>query len=273
MLPLITSKDDQYIGGFTPGKYQGITEMHELILDPGNQIQTKNLYLFLNGWIFPTDASINVAISQSDAINVSTPVIQVIDKNGEWKTVKKNPGFPMGKDKTVIVDLSGQMQTSDHRIRIMTNMEIYWDHVFFSDGLSEAPIVSNVLDPVSADLHYRGFSEGYRKGGRYGPHWFDYSKVSKDPKWRDLTGDYTRYGDVLPLLTEADSKYIISNAGDETTVAFSEKGLPALPKGWKRDFLIHCVGWVKDGDINTAFGNTVTAPAISWHEILSSRQG
>jgi hypothetical protein len=257
VLPLITSKDDQYIGGFTPGKYQGITEMHDLILDPGDHIQTKNLYLFLNGWIFPTDASINVAISQSSAIKVSTPVIEVIDKNGEWKTVKNNLGFPMGKDKTVVVDLSGLMKTSDHRIRIRTNMEIYWDQIFFSDGCSEAPVVSKVLDPVSADLHYRGFSEGFRKGGRYGPHWFDYSRVTTDPKWRDLTGDYTRYGDVLPLLTEADSKYVISNAGDETSVAFSEKGLPALPKGWKRDFLIHCVGWVKDGDINTAFGKTV----------------
>ncbi len=256
VLPLITSKDDRYIGGFIPGKYQGVTEMHELILDAG-YVQTDNLYLFLNGWIFPTDASINVAISQSQAVNVSMPVIQVIGTNGEWKSVKANPGFPMGKDKTVIVDLSGLMKTADHRIRILTNMEIYWDQVFFSDSRGEAPVVSNVLDPVSADLHYRGFSEEFRKGGRYGPHWFDYSKVNRDAKWRDLSGDYTRYGNVLPLLTEADSKYIISNAGDETSVAFSEKGLPPLPKGWKRDFLIHCVGWVKDGDINTAFGKTV----------------
>jgi hypothetical protein len=30
-----------------------------------------------------------------------------------------------------------------------------------------------------------------------------------------------------------------------------------LKKGWKRDYLIHSVGWVKDGDLNTAFGNTV----------------
>jgi Tfp pilus assembly protein PilF len=237
---LITSKD----------------EMHELILDPGT-LQTKNLYLFLNGWIFPTDASINVALSQSKSVIVSTPSIEVIDKNGKWKIVKDNLGFPMGKDKTVVVDLSGLMKTTDHRIRIRTNMEIYWDQAFFSDGLGEAPVVSNVIEPVSADLHYRGFSEGFRKGGRYGPHWFDYSKVTLDSKWRDLTGDYTRYGNVLPLLTESDSKYIISNAGDETSVAFSEKSLPPLPKGWKRDFLIHCVGWVKDGDINTAFGKTV----------------
>jgi tetratricopeptide (TPR) repeat protein len=257
VLSLITSKDDRYIGGFSPEKYQGVTAMHDLTLDAGNRIHSKKLYMFLNGWIFPTDASINVALSQSNALRVSTPVIQVIDQQGEWKIVKINMGFPMGKDKTVMVDLSGLIKTADRRIRITTNMEIYWDQIFFSDGLAGAPVISTVLDPVSADLHYRGFSEGFRKGGRYGPHWFDYSKVTTEPKWRDLTGDYTRYGDVLPLLMESDSKYIISNAGDETTVAFSEKGLPALPAGWKRDFLIHCVGWVKDGDINTAFGKTV----------------
>jgi len=73
----------------------------------------------------------------------------------------------------------------------------------------------------------------------------------------DLAGNYTRYGDVLPLLTESDNMYIISNAGDETTVKFDARSLPRLQKGWKRDFLIHSVGWVKDGDLNTAFGNTV----------------
>ena len=30
-----------------------------------------------------------------------------------------------------------------------------------------------------------------------GPNWFDYSKVDKSRKWRDLTGNYTRYGDVF----------------------------------------------------------------------------
>ncbi len=62
---------------------------------------------------------------------------------------------------------------------------------------------------------------------------------------------------MLPLLTDADNKYIISNAGDETTIKFDGAMLPELKPGWKRDFLIHCVGWVKDGDLNTAYGNTV----------------
>ncbi len=257
VLPSIAEKDDKYLSGFNPGKYQGITDMHDLILDPGKDADLTHLFLFMNGWIFPTDASINVAMSQSDEIKVVRPVIQVINRKGEWETIIENTGFPMGKDKTVIVDLSGKITGADHRIRIRTNMEIYWDQIFFSDCRTNAPVVANILDPVSADLHYRGFSRSFRKGGRYGPHWFDYSDVSKEPKWRDLTGNYTRYGDVLPLLKESDNKYAITNAGDETTVTFSGKNLPALPPGWKRDFLIHSVGWVKDGDINTATGQTV----------------
>ena len=254
----IIEKDDKYLSGFKPDKYQGVTEMQDLILDPGKVGQTGNLFLFLNGWIFPTDASINVAISQSGNLKVIPPFIQVINKKGEWKTVIDNLGFPMGKDKTVIADLTGIFLSGDHRIRIRTNMEIYWDQIFFSDYLPDAPVISTILNPVSADLHYRGFSRSFRKGGRYGPHWFDYSNVDKNTKWRDLSGNYTRYGDVLPLLKESDNKYIISNAGDETSIQFDGSGLPSLKKGWKRDFLIHSVGWVKDGDINTALGSTVS---------------
>jgi len=257
VLSFITEKDDNYLSDFKPGKYQGVTETHDLIIDPGEAGEGENLFLFLNGWIFPSDASINVALSQSDNFKLIRPSVQVINKKGEWETVIENLGFPMGKDKTVIADLSGKFLSSDHRVKIQTNMEIYWDQIFFSKSNLNAPIVSTVLNPVYANIHYRGFSHSYRKGGRYGPHWFDYYDVDKNKKWRDLSGKYTRYGDVMPLLVESDNKYIISNAGDETSIRFNAKMLPELKKGWKRDFLIHSVGWVKDGDINTALGSTV----------------
>ena len=257
VLSFISRKDDIFLADIRSGKYQGIIEMKDLIIDPGNIDVSGRFFLFMNGWIFPTDASINVAISQSDNIKVTPPLVQVLNKKDEWVTVTGSVGFPMGKDKTVITDLSGKFLSEDHRIRIRTNMEIYWDQIFFAEDLPGAPVVKNVLSPSGADLHYRGFSEPFRKGSRYGPHWFDYSVVEKGPKWRDLTGNYTRFGDVLPLLSESDNKYIITNAGDETTVSFNAEELPPLAKGWKRDFLIRSVGWVKDGDLNTAFGNTV----------------
>ena len=55
------------------------------------------------------------------------------------------------------------------------------------------------MEPVSAELHQRGFSRMYRKGGRYGPYWFAYDDVTKESPWRPIDGAFTRYGDVLPL--------------------------------------------------------------------------
>jgi tetratricopeptide (TPR) repeat protein len=257
LLSLVVTKDDQYVSNFERGKYQGITEMKDLILDLGPRSQTDSLFLFLNGWIFPTDASINVAISQSTEFHIIPPYLQVINEMGRWETVIENIGFPMGKDKTIVADLSGKFLSGDRQVRLRTNMEIYWDYIYFSNGNSEASIRYTPLTLTSADLHYRGYSRMYRKGGPYGPHWFDYEDVSVGQKWRDLIGNYTRYGDVQELLLEGDDKYIIANAGDEVTIGFDATQLPQLPPRWRRDFLIYSEGWVKDGDLNTAYGKTV----------------
>jgi hypothetical protein len=74
-------------------------------------------------------------------------------------------------------------------------------------------------------------------------------------RWRDLEGYYTRYGDVLELLTNVDDRYIITGAGDEIALRFP--ALPEVQKGWKRDFVIIGNGWIKDGDPNTVFSKTV----------------
>ena len=115
----------------------------------------------------------------------------------------------------------------------------------------------NDVKMLDASLGFRGYSASYRKGGPYGPEWFDYYHTTKGQKWRDLTGNYTRYGDVLPLLKQGDDQYIICDGGDEISIDFDAQHLPQLPKGWKRDFLIYSEGWVKDGDLNTAAGQTV----------------
>lgn len=254
---LIAKKDDQYIANFDLQKYQGVTENTDLELDLGEEINTQNLHLFMNGWIFPSDASINTAISQANEIQMIPPHLQVINTAGEWQTVDIQLGFPMGKNKTIIIDLSDVFLTEDYRVRIQTNMQIYWDYIFFGNVDYDLPIQTTTLTATTADLHYRGYSAMERKGGRYGPHWFDYSTVSTGQKWLDLTGQYTSYGDVQPLLTKADDMYVINNSGDEITIKFDASKVPNLPNGWQRDFLIYSEGWVKDGDLNTASGNTV----------------
>ncbi len=255
--PFILKKDYLYASNLLAGAYQGLTRMHDLILDPGLTTPPDSLLLFLNGWLFPTDASINVALAQSGQEGAVAPYLQVLNGDGKWQTVISSLGFPMGKDKTVIVDLSGKFLSDDLRVRVRTNMEVYWDHIFFATKVGASARRLTPLTASSADLHHRGFSRSFRKGGRYGPHWFDYVEVSTEPKWRDLIGNYTRYGDVLPLLAAADDQYVIINSGDEMTIEFQAQHLPPLAPGWSRDFMIYTVGWIKDGDLNTAYGKSV----------------
>ncbi|MEX2156820.1 MAG: FG-GAP-like repeat-containing protein [Gemmatimonadales bacterium] len=259
LLPLLRAKDDAYVGGFTPGPYQGITEPHDLILDLGGGPLrgAHEIRLFLQGWLFPTDASINAAIAQGTAVPVIRPSLQVPDAAGNWRTVIENLSFPAGKDKTMIVDLTGKFLSGDQRVRIRTNMEIYWDYAFVAVGRADAQLRVTRLAPVAADLHARGWSRVSRKGGRYGPQWFDYSQVSRESPWLPIGGRFTRYGDVLPLLGEADDQTVIIASGDEMTLEFPETSAPPLPTGWKRDFLLFNVAWMKDADLHTASGQTV----------------
>ena len=249
-------QDEEYTMHLTPGKYQGITELHDLILDFGDLDHADSIFLFLQGWLFPTDASINVNISQSSETGLTFPQLQVVNRKGDWETVIDNLGFPKGKNKTMIFDLTGKFIVADYRVRIRTNMEIYWDHIFMATDVTNNNLTVVNLQPASADLHYRGFSMISRKD--FGsPHIPDYYNITTGQKWRDLTGTYTRYGDVLPLLLESDSKYVIMNAGDEISLEFVASDLPGLPENWRRDFLFYNDGWLKDGDLNTAHGQTV----------------
>jgi hypothetical protein len=232
-------------------------ESHDLILDLGEAAGQPRSYLFLRGWIYPTDASINVALGQQSSIKLASPSLEVRDANGRWKIAIANIGFPSGKDKTMVIDLAGRFPTADHRVRIRTNMQIYWDQAFVARDLAKSPVKITTLAPVSADLHSRGFSRMYRKGGRYGPYWFAYDDVEKESPWRSIEGAFTRFGDVLPLLQSPDDMYVIMAPGDETTIQFDASSAKSLAPGWKRDFLLYTDGWIKDSDLNTAFGTTV----------------
>ena len=156
----------------------------------------------------------------------------------------------------MVIDLTDKFLSDDYRLRIRTNMQIYWDHIFIASTLPENTLRTADLQPVAANLHYRGFSHISRRNFS-SPHIPDYDSITTGQKWRDLTGAYTRYGDVLSLLLDSDNKYVIMNAGDEITLQFDASALPKLQAGWSRDFMFYNDGWLKDGDLNTARGQTV----------------
>jgi tetratricopeptide (TPR) repeat protein len=254
---LVRTQDGRYLDTFELGRYQGLAEEHYVEVDLGGDAPTEGpLWLVAHGWLYPTDSSINVAISQGDHPPLQGLQLEVPDGNGGWVVAQPDLGMPAGKAKTILIDLQHAFRPgTPRRLRLRTSMEIYWDRITWAAGRPDVQLSTSRLPPASAELRFRGFS-AVHKPNRRSPQVPDYGTIATTaPKWRDLEGYYTRYGDVLPLVAAVDGRYVIMNAGDEIVFRFPE--LPPPPAGWERDFVLIGDGWVKDGDYNTGFSRTV----------------
>jgi hypothetical protein len=196
--------------------------------------------------------------SQELAAGLTVPYLQVQDAEGRWRTVNKDMGMPAGKPKTIVVPV--EFLSASRKVRIVTDLCVYWDQIFLSEGESNADAVTKVVPLLSADLHFRGFSESRIDPQRKQPDTFFYGHVSPVSFWNPTPGLYTRYGRVDTLLRDVDDQLAILGSGDEVTLRFRAAldAPPAgPPEGWTRDFLLKVDGWAKDRDPNTAFSSSV----------------
>jgi hypothetical protein len=210
--------------------------------------------LFLRGWIYPTDTTINVALSQNPTLGGPRPLsLSVPAADGQWQTVIPYTGFPGGKTKTIAIDLTGQFLTDDHRIQLATSNELYWDAVYFTVDEPVQQLQEIELTLLRADLRTRGVSAAIIHP-QHGPERYDYETVMPSP-WEPMHGLFTRFGDVRKLLTDDDSQLLVIGSGDEVVLEFEAP--PPPPAGQVRSFVLRNVGWDKDADLQTVYGQTV----------------
>lgn len=264
LLPGLRQQDQQYVQPFERRIVQGLTDEWTMEFDLGDlasEAPLREPRLVLTGWVFPTDTSINEAIQQDGRLAVpAAPCVEVPDGAGGWRVVRPFIGFPSGKTKAMVVDLEGVVSASNSKLRLRSSMELYWDAAFFMVNEPEVQPVLQACSLLAADLHYRGFSqrvygpESVFRGGA-GPEGYDYERVVREPRWSEMSGRFTRYGDVSKLLVKQDDWMIVMGPGDEVTVEFE---VPASepPPGWVRDFVLYNVGWDKDANLNTVYGQT-----------------
>jgi hypothetical protein len=224
-------------------------------------------WLVANGWIYPTDSSINVAIGQQN-LRPHGLSLEAQDEHGRWIVVAADLGFPAGKNKTILIDLAPIARAgiaNARRVRLRTNLEVYWDQLALADDAPRvgsgqaadgAPAMTVKIAAQSAELRFRGFSktDHARRDAPETPRYDEVANTAQ--RWRDLIGYYTKFGDVRELVATVDDRYVIMNAGDELRLSFPVPAPP--PPGWIRDFVLVGDGWVKDGDFNTTASKTVT---------------
>ncbi len=265
----------RYFGDFELTQFQGFAKPHSLTLDLGEAYRGGPLWLLMHGEVEYFSANSMYAASQA-GVQAISPYVEALvgdekGTNGRWVRVVDDIGFPAGGPRTMTADLSGKLPLGTQKIRITTNLQVYWDNILMSrtaqpstNKNQNARLTSVPL--VRADLQFHGYPlkiEGTPPGNVQ----YIYEQVSATGPYTRPSGTYTRYGDVLPLLTALDDKLAVFGSGDEVSLDFDPSHLPALPDGWVRDYFFAANGYEKDMDFYAAEGNFVAPlPFLSMGE-------
>jgi len=245
----------RYIGGFDLLPFKGFTKLHSLELDLGQPYDRGPLWLLMHGEIEYFTATGMYAAWQSGLEPIS-PYVEALGADGKWRKVVNDLGFPAGGPRTMTADLTGKLPRGTRRIRIWTNLQIYWDSILIDRASQKLPVRLTPLPLTHAQLDFHGFPlkiEGHPPGNVK----YIYEQASATGPYTRPAGLYTRYGNVLPLLTARDDRMAVFGSGDEVALEFDPAHLPALPSGWVRDYFFAAHGYEKDMDFYAAEGETV----------------
>jgi tetratricopeptide (TPR) repeat protein len=270
----------KYVGNFDLLPFKGFTKPHSLILDLGEPYRGGPLRLLMHGEIEYFTATGMYAASQA-GIEATAPYVEAevghvgrtflsdnqqiqssSDRNvratqpEKWIRVINDMGFPAGLPRTITTDLSGKLPLGAMRIRITTNLQIYWDSILIDRSPQTKNYALSAVPLTKASLDFHGYPRQIEDQPP-GNVKYVYEQVSRTGPYARQAGEYTRYGDVLPLLDAFDDKLAVFGSGEEVQLEFDQSKLPPLPKGWTRDYFFQANGYEKDMDFYAADGNTV----------------
>ena len=131
----------------------------------------------------------------------------------------------------MVADLSEKLPPKTSRIRIGTNLNIYWDQILFDQTSDISGIQMQTVPLAEATLRFHGYPR-QMEGDPKSDLWYAYEDVSPTGPYARHTGNFTAYGNVLPLLGEADDRFVIIASGDEVALEFDSTSLAPVAPGW-----------------------------------------
>jgi tetratricopeptide (TPR) repeat protein len=255
VLSRLAQQDRKYVHDFKNLTYAGFANRHTLTLDLGDWSDQHPLRLFLHGFIEYFSATSMYAAWQA-GLRPEPPSIEAQMPDGSWKTIVEDMGFPAGLPRTIVVDLTGKLPAHVRRIRLRTNLQIYWDQILVDNADESKSMRAIELPLASAIVAFRGYPKQV-DGETPGDITYDYQRISLTGPFQWPRGSFTHYGAVTSLLRKIDDEYVIFGSGDEIDAEFSDTVLPALPPHWKRDYFFYTNGYVKDMDFYEALPFTI----------------
>ena len=226
----------------------------------------------MDGWVeFPT-ASASIAASQTKSVRFMPPVISVIGKDGKWTIADNDPGFPAGKGKSVLVDLTGKFATTDGRVLITSTQRLHWDAFWISTGKEGERTLTALPLCVRPSTAGAASANGVESPGQ--PWTYSHSDLETFYRWDQMPmGTLTRYGDVKALLEEIDDKYPVLASGDVVSPGLRRVRTTPAQGGLGSRLLLHTTeGWVKDADMNQAVRERVGPLPFARHARLPVRR-
>ena len=256
VLLLLRNRDRRYVTGFELIPYKGFTKSHSLEIELPEAYHGGPLRLLMYGYIEYFMANSMYAAWQA-GINPVAPYVEALDSSGKWIRVVEDMGFPAGLPRTTVADLTGKLPPGTKRLRITTNLQIYWDQILVDDTPEQSDAVKIASVPLEiARLAFHGYPHMI-EDRLPGDLQFVYEEVSATGPYTRPIGAYTRLGDVRDLLLSVDDRLVVLGSGDELQLEFNPSRLPLLSPGWKRDYFFFVDGYEKDMDFYAAGGDFV----------------
>lgn len=222
-------------GEFAPAS---LFDDNRYTFDLGKLQGARNIKLIVRGWSQYASPQERAAWLQAGA-RPAPMALEVADARGAWVTVDEDLSFIPGYDKTVVFDLSGKFPAgvTDYKVRMRGLTRTWFDWVAVDTSAPE-PVTVTEIGASSADLAFKGVAA---KGSGAYPSW-DYDK-SSGAAARTHDGAFTRYGDVLELLSTSDDRFTVMDTGDEIAISFPER---PVPSGMERTYVIHSDGYFQE---------------------------
>lgn len=255
VLSLISKTDRKYVTDFDDLPFAGFARLHWLELDLGAWDVQKPLRLIIDGYTDYFTATSMYAADQA-GIRVIAPYVEAQDAQGKWVRVVEDMGFPAGLERTMVADLTGKLPAGTRRIRIVTNLRIYWDAIRIDQTPDPKAIHVSEVPLVKAALDFLGYPREIRLQPASDTT-YSYTHRSRTGPYARAAGNYTRYGDVHDLLRASDDRFVVFGSGEGVRLDFDPAKLPALPSGWVRDYFFYADGFEKDLDFYAAHAFTV----------------